>query len=198
MNTQTIETSNLLSETLAFLASKPFHYGEEDILQLTESAEHGTLQKRGNNYALTLQGKLIDLKPQPAKRMWDRYSKKSESEVSEEQAKKIATRRRALTEMRQLYKITKDKEQAIVACGDTVIGNQEVYVMLFDAGERGVWLTVLHADFRGTRAKSQFYKTQLESLDNYATKKNIQLDRRADMRGSGDKTNTGRKKKELD
>lgn len=193
-----IETSNLLSETLAFLASKPFHYGEEDILQLTESAEHGTLQKRGNNYALTLQGKIIDLKPQPAKRMWDRYSKKSESEVSEEQAKKIATRRISIKKAREVYKITKDKEQAIVACGDIVIGNQDVYVMLFDAGERGVWLTILHMDFRGTRAKSQFYKTQLESLDNYATKKNIQLDKRADMRGTGSKDNVGRKKKEVE
>lgn len=197
MNTK-IETTNLLSETLAFLASKPFHYDDEEIFQLTESVEHGTLQKRGNNYAITLHGKQIELKPQPAKRMWDRYSKKAESGVSEEQAKKIATRRRALTEMRQLYGISKEKERMTVACGDLVIGTQELYVMLFDAGERGVWLTVLHVDFSGARAKSQFFRTQLESLDNYANKKNVQLDKRTDKRGSGDKKNSGRKKKELD
>ncbi|HDX8431754.1 TPA: hypothetical protein RQN22_001831 [Aeromonas dhakensis] len=193
-----LNTNNLITETLDFLASKPFHYGEQEVFQLTESVEHGTLQKHGNNYSFATHGKQIELKPQPAKRMWDRYSKKSESGVSEEQAKKIASRRRALTEMRQLYKITKDKEKTIVACGDLVIGTQELYVMLFDAGERGIWLIVLHADFSGARAKSQFYRTQLEALHNYATKKNVQLDKRTDMRGTGDKTSSGRKKKEVD
>ncbi|MCS0540349.1 hypothetical protein NXY55_10160 [Aeromonas veronii] len=198
MNNQNIETSNLLTETLEFLASKPFHYGEEDIFQLTESAEHGTFQKHGNSYSLNIRGKQVELKPQPAKRMWDRYSKKTETGVSEEQAKKIAKRRRALTEMRQLYKITKDKERTIVACGDVVIGDQELYVMLFDAGERGIWLTILRADFSSTQTKSQFYRTQLEALHNYATKQIIQLDKRLDKRGSGSKENVGRKKKELD
>ncbi|WP_368208349.1 hypothetical protein [Aeromonas sp. R4-2] len=199
MNNQTIETSNLLSETLAFLASKPFHYGEEDIFQLTESAERGTFQKHGNSYSLNIRGKQVELKPQPAKRMWDRYSKKTETGVSEEQAKKIAKRRQALIDARKLYKINKEKERMIIACGDFVVGSQELYVMIFETPTHGNVMAILHMDFSsGERAKSQIFYCQLEAMHNYATRQNIQLDKRLDKRGSGSKENVGRKSKQVD
>ncbi|MCH7377427.1 hypothetical protein MM182_18915 [Aeromonas sp. MR19] len=194
-----LETSNLLTETLAFLASKPFHYGEEDIFQLTESAEHGTFQKHGNSYSLSLGGIRVELKPQPAKRMWDRYSKKSESEVSEEQAKKIATRRQALINVRKLYKINKEKEQMIIACGDFSNNKQELYVMIFETPTHGNVLAALHIDYRGDKQiKSQMFYSQLEELSNYAIKRDVVLDKRLDKRGSGSKDNVGRNKKEVE
>ncbi|WP_421295831.1 hypothetical protein [Aeromonas sp. 604534] len=193
-----LQTTNLINETLEFLNSKPWHYGDEDIFQLTESVEHGTLKKSGNSYSFALRGKQVELKPQPAKRMWDRYSKKAEAGVSEEQAKKIAKRRRAITEMRQLYKLTKERERMIVACGDLVIGNQELYVMILNMPDNGNVLAVLHADFSGERAKSQIFKARLEELHNYATKQPVILDKRLDKRGSGSKYNVGRKAKEAD
>lgn len=191
-----IETANLIAETMQFLESKPFHYDEEELFQLTESIEHGTLLKRGNNFSLTTRGKVIELKPQPAKRMWDRYSKKVESGVSDEMAKKIAKRRRSITEARQLYKINKAKEQMIVACGDLVIGSQELYVMIFETPNRGYVLMVLHMDFSNERTKSQIFYSQLEELSNYATKRPFTMDKRLDKRGSGSKENVGRKAKD--
>ncbi|MGN7509063.1 hypothetical protein [Aeromonas salmonicida] len=178
MTVQTIETSNLLSETLQFLASKPFHYDEEETFQLTESVEHATLQKHGNNYVFTTHGKQIELKHQLPKNMWDHYSAKAEKNVSEEQAKKIANRRQSLKKIRQRYDLTKQFDSKVVACASYVRGTNEVYVYLFPRG-----IVVLHIDFSGKAAKTYCYDTRLEELHNYATKKNITLNKRPENRG---------------
>lgn len=173
-----IETTNLITETLNFLATKPFHYDEEEVFQLTESVEQATLQKHGNNYVFTTHGKQIELKHQLPKNMWDHYGKKAESGVSEEQAKKIANRRQSLLKIRQRYDLTKQFDSKVVACGSYIRGNNELYVYLFPRG-----IVVLYVDWSGKAAKSYCYDTRLEELHNYATKQNITLNKRAEKRG---------------
>ncbi|MCW0507028.1 hypothetical protein [Aeromonas piscicola] len=176
--TQAIETSNLLSETMAFLASKAFHYDEEEIFQLVESVEQGTLQKRGNSYVFASHGKQIELQHQMPKNMWDHYSTKAEKAASPEMAKKIENRRQSLKKIRQRYELTKEIESKLVACGSYVRGNNELYVYLFPRG-----IVILHIDFSGKAAKTFCYDTRLDELYNYATKKSIVLNKRAENRG---------------
>lgn len=191
-----LQTTNLITETLEFLNSKPWHYGDEDIFQLTEAVEHGTLKKSGNSYSFALRGKQVELKPQPTKRMWDRYSKKAEAGVSEEQAKKISKRRQALKSAREVYRISKTNEQMIAACGVLEFKDQDLYVMIFDSQTHGANMLILHMNFSGERAKSQVYQTRLEELSNYATKRPVVLNKLLDKRGTGSKANVGRKAKE--
>lgn len=170
-----LQTTNLITETLDFLNSKPWHYGDDEALfQLTEAIETGTLRKSGNNYFF----KSIELKPQMPKNMWAHYSKKNESGVSEEQAKKIANRRQALEKTRKRYGLTKAMESHVIACGSYIHGNNEVYVYLFEK-----MLVVLHVDFSGKNAKAYYYEAKLDELSNYATKKNITLEKRPEARG---------------
>ncbi|QTL93359.1 hypothetical protein [Aeromonas jandaei] len=174
-----IETNNLLNETLQFLASKPFHYDQQDdCFQLTESVEQATLQKHGNSYVFTTHGKQIQLLSQPVKKMWEHYSAKATKGVSEEMTKKIAARKRAIIEVRTRYGLVKEIESKVVACGNLIHGNNEIYVYLFPRG-----IVVLHIDFNGQRVKSYCYDTKLDELHNYAIKKNITLNKRAEKRG---------------
>lgn len=174
-----IETNNLLNETLQFLASKPFHYDQQDdFIQLTESVEQATLQKHGNSYVFTTHGKQIQLLSQPVKKMWEHYSAKATKGVSEEMTKKIAARKRAIIEIRTRYNLVKEIESKVVACGNLIHGNNEIYVYLFPRG-----IVVLHIDFNGQRVKSHCYDTKLDELHNYAIKKNITLNKRAEKRG---------------
>lgn len=170
-----LETNNLITETLNFIATKPFQYDQQYYcFQLTESVETGTLRKKGNNYYF----KSIELKPQMPKNMWAHYSKKNESSVSEEQAKKIANRRQSLEKIRKRYGLTKSFERQVVACGSYVNGNNEVYVYLLES-----LLVVLHVDFSGKAAKTYCYDSHLAELSNYATKQNIVLNKRKENRG---------------
>lgn len=193
MNNQTIETSNLLTETLEFLASKPFHY-DDPIAELFESAPssiNADLIKRGNTYSLNSGGIAIELKKQLASHMTKHLSAPAIRAASDEKAKELKTLSFALENARKRYGINKTFDMSTVASGSIVTPKTEMYVWLTESvaymliSQKGEKRRVFH-----------FYKADVLELHNYATKKTIHFVKSNEHGGA--RIGAGRKSKVQD
>ncbi len=186
-----LQTTNLINETLQFMNSKPWHYGEEmaELFESSVVAINADLTKRGNNYHLQTAGVSIDMKKQLTSHMTKHFSASAIRDVSEEKAKELKATKFAFDNARKRYGLDKAFEQSTVASGSYITPNAEMYV----------WLTETMAYalvFRKTEKQRvfQFYKAELLELSNYATKKTVRFVK-ANERG-GARIGSGRKSKQ--
>ena len=186
-----LQTTNLINETLEFLNSKLWHYGETPVspIELFESAVQAGLTKRGNTYHLETANGVIELKKQLTSHMTKHFSASAIRDVSEEKAKELKATKFAFDNARKRYGLDKAFEQSTVASGSYITPNAEMYV----------WLTETMAYVLISRKTEkqrvfQFYKAELLELSNYASKKMVRFVK-ANERG-GARIGSGRKSKQ--
>ncbi|QNF18601.1 hypothetical protein FT669_18835 [Aeromonas jandaei] len=188
-----IETSNLLNETLNFLASKPFHY-DDPIAELFESAPRYIgvdLIKRGDTYHLSSAGISVDMKKQPTSHLFKHLSPAAIRGVSEEKAKELKSTGFAIDHARKRYGINREFDKSTIACGSAVTPKAELYVWLT---ENVAYMLISQ---KGEKQRVfYFYKAELLELHNYATKKTVRFIKYEGRGGS--RVGAGRKSKATD
>ncbi|WP_447824335.1 hypothetical protein [Aeromonas salmonicida] len=165
-----IQTTNLLNETMQFLAAKPFHY-DDPIENLFESAPSHIIVdmfKRGDMYHLSSAGISVDMKKQPTAHLFKHLSPAAIRDVSDEKAKELKATSFAIDSARKRYGINREFDKSVVVSGFIHTPKSEAYVWITEGtaymliSKKGEKQRVFH-----------FYKAELLELHNYANKKQV-------------------------
>ncbi|AZU48389.1 hypothetical protein E4625_09680 [Aeromonas hydrophila] len=176
-----LNTETLLSETMQYLAKKPFHY-DDPIGELFEAVTNhitGTLVIRGNTYTLQSAGIAIELRKQLTSHMTKHFSAPAIRDAGQEKAKDLKAIKFAFDNARKRYGLDKAFEQSTVASGCIVTSKTEMYV----------WITETQAFILVSQAGEKqrvfsFYRADLLELSNYAIKRNVVFIKRNERGGA--------------